>query len=81
MSADTSKYLMKYPFVCCLQMIRLTQPELVHDKKEKDSPDDSTAAIKKEADAEPVTSQGADQASSGTLVGFICLLYHKHSAE
>ncbi|TMS18911.1 Ubiquitin carboxyl-terminal hydrolase BAP1 [Larimichthys crocea] len=47
------------------KMIRLTQPELVHDKKEKDSPDDSTAAIKKEADAEPVTSQGADQASSG----------------
>ncbi|XP_019117996.1 ubiquitin carboxyl-terminal hydrolase BAP1 isoform X2 [Larimichthys crocea] len=49
------------------KMIRLTQPELVHDKKEKDSPDDSTAAIKKEADAEPVTSQGADQASSDSV--------------
>lgn len=54
----------------CLQMIRLTQPELVHDKKQQDSssPDDGTAAIKKEADAEPVTSQGT---SSGTSVGLI----------
>lgn len=47
------------------KMIRLTQPELVHDKKEKESPDDGTATIKKEADAEPVTSKGPDQASSG----------------
>lgn len=52
-------------------MIRLTQPELVHDKKQQDSssPDDSTTAIKKEADAEPVTSQ-RDQASSGASVSF-----------
>lgn len=49
-------------------MIRLTQPELVHDKKQQDtsSADDSTTAIKKENDAEPVTSHGADQPSSGT---------------
>lgn len=49
-------------------MIRLTQPELVHDKKQQESSslDDSTAAIKKEADAEPVTSQGTEQGSSGT---------------
>ncbi|XP_070758852.1 ubiquitin carboxyl-terminal hydrolase BAP1 isoform X4 [Enoplosus armatus] len=48
------------------QMIRLTQPELVHDKKQQgsSSPDDGTTAIKKEADVVPVTSQ----ASSGTLV-------------
>ncbi|XP_065810925.1 ubiquitin carboxyl-terminal hydrolase BAP1 isoform X3 [Labrus bergylta] len=48
------------------KMIRLTQPELVHDKKQQDSssPDENTAVIKKEADAEPVTAQGADQASS-----------------
>ncbi|XP_053172374.1 ubiquitin carboxyl-terminal hydrolase BAP1 isoform X2 [Scomber japonicus] len=48
------------------KMIRLTQPELVHDKKQQDSssPDDSTATIKKEADVEPVTSRGADRASS-----------------
>ncbi|XP_034549441.1 ubiquitin carboxyl-terminal hydrolase BAP1 isoform X2 [Notolabrus celidotus] len=48
------------------KMIRLTQPELVHDKKQQESssPDDSTAAIKKEADVEPVTSQGTEQASS-----------------
>ncbi|XP_022055877.1 ubiquitin carboxyl-terminal hydrolase BAP1 isoform X2 [Acanthochromis polyacanthus] len=48
------------------KMIRLTQTELVHDKKQQDSssPDDSSTAIKKEADAEPVASQGADQASS-----------------
>uniref|UniRef100_A0A3Q3Q4Z1 ubiquitinyl hydrolase 1 n=1 Tax=Monopterus albus TaxID=43700 RepID=A0A3Q3Q4Z1_MONAL len=45
------------------KMIRLTQPELVHDKKQQDSssPDDGTTAIKKEADTEPVTSQRADQ--------------------
>lgn len=51
-------------------MIRLTQPELVHDKKEKDSsnPDETTAAIKKEADVEPVTSQTTDQATSGTIL-------------
>ncbi|XP_042263393.1 ubiquitin carboxyl-terminal hydrolase BAP1 isoform X1 [Thunnus albacares] len=50
------------------KMIRLTQPELVHDKKQQDSssPDDSTTAIKKEADAEPVTSQ-RDQASSDSV--------------
>ncbi|KAL7407642.1 hypothetical protein ABVT39_011551 [Epinephelus coioides] len=45
------------------KMIRLTQPELVHDKKQQESSstDDNTTAVKKEADAEPVTSQGADQ--------------------
>lgn len=50
-------------------MIRLTQSEAVHDKKDKDSssPDDSATTIKKEADAEPVTPQGTDQAISGTL--------------
>ncbi|KAG7493776.1 ubiquitin carboxyl-terminal hydrolase BAP1 isoform X1 [Solea senegalensis] len=50
------------------KMIRLTQPELVHDKKQQDSssPDD-TAAIKKETDLEPVTSQAADQASSDSV--------------
>lgn len=47
------------------KMIRLTQPELVHDKKQQESSstDDNTTAVKKEADAEPVTSQGADQDS------------------
>uniref|UniRef100_A0A667YKI4 ubiquitinyl hydrolase 1 n=1 Tax=Myripristis murdjan TaxID=586833 RepID=A0A667YKI4_9TELE len=47
-------------------LIRLTQPELVQDKKQQDSssPDDTATAIKKEVDAEPVTSQGAQQASS-----------------
>ncbi|XP_040014816.1 ubiquitin carboxyl-terminal hydrolase BAP1 isoform X3 [Xiphias gladius] len=51
------------------KMIRLTQPELVHDKKQQDSssPDDSTTVIKKETDVEPVTSQGADQASSDSV--------------
>ncbi|XP_044038752.1 ubiquitin carboxyl-terminal hydrolase BAP1 isoform X2 [Siniperca chuatsi] len=51
------------------KMIRLTQPELVHDKKQQDSssPDDGTTAIKKEADAVPVTSQGTDQASSDSV--------------
>lgn len=44
------------------KMIRLTQPELVHDKKQQESssPDDSTTAVKKETDVEPVTSQRAD---------------------
>ncbi|XP_061583189.1 ubiquitin carboxyl-terminal hydrolase BAP1 isoform X2 [Cololabis saira] len=43
------------------KMIRLTQPELVHDKKQQDSssPDENTTAIKKEADSGPGTSQGA----------------------
>nr|XP_020443107.1 ubiquitin carboxyl-terminal hydrolase BAP1 isoform X2 [Monopterus albus] len=52
-----------------IQMIRLTQPELVHDKKQQDSssPDDGTTAIKKEADTEPVTSQRADQVSSDSV--------------
>ncbi|XP_019736258.1 ubiquitin carboxyl-terminal hydrolase BAP1 [Hippocampus comes] len=47
------------------KMIRLTQPELVHDKKQQDSPtlDGNTNSIKKEADTELVTSQGADQAT------------------
>ncbi|XP_056220193.1 ubiquitin carboxyl-terminal hydrolase BAP1 isoform X1 [Seriola aureovittata] len=51
------------------KMIRLTQPELVHDKKQQDSssPDDSATAIKKETDVEPVTAQGADQASSDSV--------------
>lgn len=49
-------------------MIRLTQIELVHEKKEKDtsSPEDSTPAIKKEAESEPVPGQSTDQAPSGT---------------
>nr|XP_061814469.1 ubiquitin carboxyl-terminal hydrolase BAP1-like [Nerophis lumbriciformis] len=53
------------------KMIRLTQPELVHDKKQQDSStlDSSTNLIKKEADAEPVTSQGADQASTDSVDG------------
>ncbi|XP_056293204.1 ubiquitin carboxyl-terminal hydrolase BAP1 [Pseudoliparis swirei] len=44
------------------KMIRLTQPELVHDKKQQESSsvDDHPTAIKKEADVEPVTSQGAN---------------------
>lgn len=48
------------------KMIRLTQTEHVHDKKQQDSStsDENTAAIKKEADVEPVTSQGTDQAPS-----------------
>lgn len=60
-------------------MIRLTQPELVHDKKEKEKdsscPDNSATVIKKEADVEPVTSQGTDQAASGTLADFICPVF------
>lgn len=49
-------------------MIRLTQPELVHDKKQQgsSSPDEGATAVKKEAEAEPITSQTADPASSGT---------------
>lgn len=48
-------------------MIRLTQPELVQDKKQQESssPDD----VKKEADVGPVTTQGVDKASSGTETG------------
>uniref|UniRef100_A0A672G5A7 ubiquitinyl hydrolase 1 n=1 Tax=Salarias fasciatus TaxID=181472 RepID=A0A672G5A7_SALFA len=43
------------------KMIRLTQTEHVHDKKQQESapPDESAAAIKKEADAEPVSSQAS----------------------
>ncbi|XP_077428621.1 ubiquitin carboxyl-terminal hydrolase BAP1 isoform X1 [Vanacampus margaritifer] len=46
------------------KMIRLTQPEIVHDKKQQDSStlDGSTNSNKKEAD-EPVPSRGTDQAS------------------
>ncbi|XP_068598850.1 ubiquitin carboxyl-terminal hydrolase BAP1 [Brachionichthys hirsutus] len=42
------------------KMIRLTQNELVHDKKEKDSssPDDSTAALKRETEADSVDESG-----------------------
>uniref|UniRef100_A0AAX7UA70 ubiquitinyl hydrolase 1 n=1 Tax=Astatotilapia calliptera TaxID=8154 RepID=A0AAX7UA70_ASTCA len=49
------------------KMIRLTQPELVHDKKQQgsSSPDESSVTVKKEADADPVTSQGGEHASSG----------------
>uniref|UniRef100_A0A667XVL2 Ubiquitin carboxyl-terminal hydrolase n=1 Tax=Myripristis murdjan TaxID=586833 RepID=A0A667XVL2_9TELE len=49
------------------QLIRLTQPELVQDKKQQDSssPDDTATAIKKEVDAEPVTSQGTASSPSG----------------
>ncbi|XP_031702867.1 ubiquitin carboxyl-terminal hydrolase BAP1 [Anarrhichthys ocellatus] len=45
------------------KMIRLTQPELVHDKKQQESSsvDDNTTTIKKEADAEPVTSVTVDE--------------------
>lgn len=48
------------------KMIRLTQNEHAQDKKQQDSssPDEGTAAVKKEADTEPVSSQGADQTSS-----------------
>ncbi|XP_068451268.1 ubiquitin carboxyl-terminal hydrolase BAP1 [Clinocottus analis] len=44
------------------KMIRLTQPELVHDKKQQESSsvDDKTIAIKKEADMDPLTSQRDD---------------------
>lgn len=52
-------------------MIRLTQPELVHDKKQQgsSSPDESSVTVKKEADADPVTSQGGEHASPGKAVG------------
>ncbi|XP_056129665.1 ubiquitin carboxyl-terminal hydrolase BAP1 isoform X2 [Lampris incognitus] len=48
------------------QLIRLTQPDLVQDKKQQESssPDDTAAVIKKEADVEAVTSQGSEQSSS-----------------
>ncbi|TNM88845.1 hypothetical protein fugu_005099 [Takifugu bimaculatus] len=51
------------------KMIRLTQTELIHEKKEKDSasPDDSTPAIKKEAESEPVPAQSTDQAPSDSV--------------
>lgn len=59
--------------ICCRtnQMIRLTQPELVHDKKQQgsSSPDESSVTVKKEADADPVTSQGGEHVSSGKAVG------------
>lgn len=45
------------------KMIRLTQPELVHDKKQQDSSSPDDSAIKKETDVEPVTPQRAGQAS------------------
>uniref|UniRef100_A0A8C8J4X0 Ubiquitin carboxyl-terminal hydrolase n=1 Tax=Oncorhynchus tshawytscha TaxID=74940 RepID=A0A8C8J4X0_ONCTS len=46
------------------QLIRVTQPELVQDRKQQDSSpsDDTPPAIKKEAEPQPVTSQGAEQA-------------------
>uniref|UniRef100_A0A3Q2ZGK7 ubiquitinyl hydrolase 1 n=1 Tax=Kryptolebias marmoratus TaxID=37003 RepID=A0A3Q2ZGK7_KRYMA len=49
------------------KMIRLTQTEHIHDKKQQDSssPDESTPAIKKEADAGPGTSQGYSVDDSG----------------
>ncbi|XP_041744537.1 ubiquitin carboxyl-terminal hydrolase BAP1 [Coregonus clupeaformis] len=46
------------------QLIRVTQPELVQDRKQQDSSpsEDTPPAIKKEeADPQPVTSQGAEQ--------------------
>ncbi|KAK0144878.1 Ubiquitin carboxyl-terminal hydrolase BAP1 [Merluccius polli] len=43
------------------QLIRLTQPELVQDKKQQESSADD---IKKEGDTEPETPQGAQQTSS-----------------
>nr|XP_057921454.1 ubiquitin carboxyl-terminal hydrolase BAP1 [Doryrhamphus excisus] len=48
------------------KMIRLTQPEHVHDKKQQDSstPEGNANSVKKEADAEPAASQGAGPASS-----------------
>ncbi|XP_061640398.1 ubiquitin carboxyl-terminal hydrolase BAP1 isoform X2 [Phyllopteryx taeniolatus] len=51
------------------KMIRLTQPELVHDKKQQDSSvlEGRTNSIKKETDAVPVTSHGADQASPDSV--------------
>ncbi|KAK2915091.1 ubiquitin carboxyl-terminal hydrolase BAP1 isoform X2 [Channa argus] len=51
------------------KMIRLTQPELVHDKKQQDtcSADDGATSTKKDSDVEPVTSQGADHPSSDSV--------------
>ncbi|XP_037108067.1 ubiquitin carboxyl-terminal hydrolase BAP1 [Syngnathus acus] len=51
------------------KMIRLTQPELVHDKKQQDSSalDSSTNSIKKEAEVKLITSQGVDQASPDSV--------------
>lgn len=48
-------------------MIRLTQSESANDKKDKDSSsqDESATTVKKEANAEPVTPQGSDPATSG----------------
>ncbi|KAM9814253.1 ubiquitin carboxyl-terminal hydrolase BAP1 [Neosynchiropus ocellatus] len=50
-------------------MIRLTQPEIVQDKKQQgsSSPDKSTPEVKKEAGVEPVTSQAGDQACSDSV--------------
>lgn len=48
------------------KMIRLTQPEVVHEKKQQDSSEESAVAVKKEADVEPVTSQSGKQALSET---------------
>uniref|UniRef100_A0A3P8QH41 ubiquitinyl hydrolase 1 n=1 Tax=Astatotilapia calliptera TaxID=8154 RepID=A0A3P8QH41_ASTCA len=58
------------------KMIRLTQPELVHDKKQQgsSSPDESSVTVKKEADADPVTSQGGEHASSGKAVGSLSVM-------
>lgn len=51
-----------------IQMIRLTQTELGHEKKEKDSssPDDGTPAVKKETECEPAPPQSTEQAPPGT---------------
>ncbi|KAM4613845.1 ubiquitin carboxyl-terminal hydrolase BAP1 [Polymixia lowei] len=51
------------------QLIRLTQPELVQDKKQQDSssPDDTATTIKKEPVVEPIPSQGTEQTSSGPV--------------
>uniref|UniRef100_A0A8C8J7P4 Ubiquitin carboxyl-terminal hydrolase n=1 Tax=Oncorhynchus tshawytscha TaxID=74940 RepID=A0A8C8J7P4_ONCTS len=57
------------------QLIRVTQPELVQDRKKSDSSpsDDTPPTIKKEeADPQPVTSQGAEQTpptSKGKAMG------------
>ncbi|XP_037535413.1 ubiquitin carboxyl-terminal hydrolase BAP1 isoform X2 [Nematolebias whitei] len=47
------------------KMIRLTQTERIHDKKQQDSssPDENSPAIKKEADGGPGTSQGSSSDS------------------
>uniref|UniRef100_A0A8C8FHV1 ubiquitinyl hydrolase 1 n=1 Tax=Oncorhynchus tshawytscha TaxID=74940 RepID=A0A8C8FHV1_ONCTS len=48
------------------QLIRVTQPELVQDRKQQDSSpsDDTPPAIKKEAEPQPVTSQGSQSTPS-----------------